>query len=60
MDTGNGIITQPMAYLGYQWSGGIAMRLGAGRIAAVSGALNGTVLEASLGFAFGVASRGAR
>lgn len=60
VDTGNGIITQPMAYLGYQWPGGIAMRLGAGRIAAVSGALNGTVLEASLGFAFGVPSRGAR
>lgn len=57
VDTGSGIVTQPMAYLGYEAPSGIAARFGAGRIRAVSGALSGTVVELSVGFVFGVPAR---
>ena len=57
VDTGGGIVTQPMLYVGYDAAPGLVVRLGTGLIKSVRGPLQGTVIEASVGFAFGVASR---
>ena len=60
VDTAGGAIVQPMAYLGYEITPGVALRVGAGRIQALRGPLKADVVEMSLAFTFGVASRGYR
>lgn len=56
VDTGNGAVVQPMAYLGVQLSRALSLRLGAGRVVS-GGALDSNVLDLTLAYAFGVASR---
>jgi len=52
-----GAIAQPMAYLGYELSPGLAVRVGAGRIRGWRGPLDGDVVELSLAYGFGVSGR---
>ena len=47
-----------MAYVGWQATPAIALRLGAGKIATRQGPLDSPVVELSLAFTFGVASGG--
>lgn len=60
VDTAGGAVVQPMAYIGYDLNPSIALRVGAGRLRALRGPLDANVVEASLAFSFGVASRGYR
>jgi hypothetical protein len=60
VDTQGGALVQPMAYLGVDLTRDFALRIGAGRIKALKGALNASVVEASLVFSFGVAEHGYR
>lgn len=60
VDTTGGFVVQPMAYLGWQVTPAVALRLGAGKIATRQGPLDSPVLELSLAFTFGVASDGRR
>jgi hypothetical protein len=57
VDTEGGAIAQPMAYLGYELSPGLAVRVGAGRIRGWRGPLDGGVVELSLAYGFGVSGR---
>ncbi|MEO8122842.1 MAG: hypothetical protein ABI633_02225 [Burkholderiales bacterium] len=57
VDTGNGAIVQPMAYVGVNLSRSLSLRLGAGRIKSGGGGLDSNVLDLTLAFSFGVASR---
>ncbi|HUG25790.1 hypothetical protein [Piscinibacter sp.] len=58
IDTGGGGLAQPMAYLGVDLSPAVLLRVGAGRIFALGdGALDASVVDVSLAFTFGVASR---
>ncbi len=56
VDTGNGAVVQPMAYIGVNLSRALSLRLGAGRVMS-GGGLDSNVLELTLAFSFGVASR---
>ena len=58
VDTTGGFVVQPMAYVGWQATPAIALRLGAGKIATRQGPLDSPVVELSLAFTFGVASGG--
>ena len=49
-----GSIVQPMAYLGYQISPSVALRVGAGRVKALRGPLAAPVIDLSLAFTYGV------
>jgi hypothetical protein len=60
VDTQGGALVQPMAYLGVDLTRDFALRIGAGRIKALKGALSASVVEASLVFSFGVAEHGYR
>jgi hypothetical protein len=55
--TGSGAIVKPMAYIGIDMSRSLSLRLGAGQVKASSGPLNSTVVDLTVAFAFGVASR---
>jgi hypothetical protein len=57
VDTGGGAIVQPMAYIGYDLTRSLSLRLGAGKVKAASGPLDSTVVDLTLAFSFGVASR---
>lgn len=58
VDTGGGAVAQPMAYVGVDLTRALSMRLGAGRVKAISGnGLDSNVLSLALAFSFGVASR---
>ncbi len=57
VDTAGGAILQPMGYLGYELQPGVALRVGAGRIRGWRGPLDGSVVELSLAYRFGVAGR---
>ena len=52
-----GAVMQPMLYASYAFTPSLALQLGAGRVKALHGALNSTVFDLTLGYAFGVASR---
>ena len=52
-----GAIVQPMAYASCALSPSFALQLGVGRVKALHGELNSTVVDLTLGYAFGVASR---
>ena len=54
VDTGSGIVAQPMVWLGCDIGTSLVARVGVGRIRALKGPLDGRVVEATLGFAFGV------
>jgi len=54
---GSGAIVKPMAYVGYDFTRSLSLRLGAGQVKAVSGPLDSTVVDLTLAFSFGVASR---
>ncbi|HMN75752.1 MAG TPA: hypothetical protein PKC97_06780 [Burkholderiaceae bacterium] len=56
VDTGNGAVLQPMVYAGVRLSPSLSLRLGAGRVMS-DGALASNVLDLTLAFSFGVASR---
>ncbi|WP_295639073.1 hypothetical protein [uncultured Methylibium sp.] len=60
VDTAGGALVQPMAYIGYALTPGVALRVGGGRIQGLRGPLKGDVVEVSLAFTFGVTSRGVR
>lgn len=60
VDTSGGLVMQPMAYAGIDIARGLALRVGAGYIKSVRGPLGSPVIEASLAYTFGVASRGVR
>lgn len=60
VDAAGGALVQPMAYLGYDIAPGLALRLGAGHVQSLRGDLSSHVIEASVAFSFGVASRGYR
>jgi hypothetical protein len=60
VDTQGGALVQPMAYVGVDLTRDFALRIGAGRIKSLKGALNANVIEASLVFSFGVAEHGYR
>lgn len=60
VDTAGGALVQPMAYVGYALTPGVALRVGGGRIQGLRGPLKGDVVEVSLAFTFGVTSRGVR
>ena len=55
--TGGGAIVQPMAYVGLDLTRSLSLRLSGGRVKAFNGPLDSTVLDLSLVFDFGVASR---
>ena len=55
--TGSGAIAQPMAYLGFDLGRAWSLRVGAGRVKSFDGPLDSTVLDLTLAFAYGVASR---
>ncbi|MCB2022161.1 MAG: hypothetical protein KDG44_15305 [Burkholderiaceae bacterium] len=57
VDTGNGAVVQPMAYVGVDLSRSLSLRLGAGRVMSGGGGLDSNVLDLTLAFSFGVASR---
>jgi hypothetical protein len=57
VDTGGGAVVQPMVYLAMDLSDAAGVRLEAGRIRALNGALNSNILDVSFSFAFGTASR---
>ncbi len=48
-----GAIFQPSAYVGFQVTPAVALRVGAGRVKATSGPLSGTFVDASLVFSYG-------
>lgn len=51
-----GVIVQPMAYVGYQLSPSVALRVGAGRVKALHGPLASPVVDLSLVFTYGVSA----
>ncbi|NUZ05961.1 hypothetical protein [Piscinibacter koreensis] len=51
-----GAVIQPMVYAGYQFTPAFGLRVGAGRIRALDGPLNATVLSALLTVTYGVSS----
>ncbi len=55
--TGSGAIVKPMAYVGVDLPRSLSLRLGAGQVKAVNGPLDSTVVDLTLAFTFGVASR---
>ena len=57
VDTGNGAIVQPMVYVGVDLSPSLSLRLGTGRVISGGGGLDSNVLDLTLAFSFGVASR---
>ena len=57
VDTQGGFLVQPMAYLGYQWSPAVTVRVGGGRIKATQGPLNSGVLDLSVAFSWGAPAR---
>jgi hypothetical protein len=60
IDTQGGALVQPMVYLGMDVTRDLSLRVGAGRIKALHGALDAGVVEASVVFTFGVAEHGYR
>lgn len=60
VDAAGGALVQPMAYVGFDLTPGLALRVGAGHVKSLRGDLSSNVVEASLAFSFGVASRGYR
>lgn len=60
VDTAGGALVQPMAYVGFDLSPSVALRVGGGRIQGLRGPLKGDVVEISLAYTFGVTSRGVR
>jgi hypothetical protein len=58
IDTGGGALAQPMAYLGVDLNPATSLRVGTGRVRALrSGGLDAQVVDVTLAFTFGVASR---
>lgn len=57
LDTAGGAIVQPMAYLRMDLGEVVGIRLGAGRVRSLKGALNSNVADLVVNFAFGTASR---
>jgi len=55
--TGSGAIVKPMVYAGVDLTRSLSLRLGAGQVKAVNGPLDSTVVDLTLVFSFGVASR---
>ena len=51
-----GSIVQPMAYVGWQLTPAVALRLGAGRVKALHGPLSATVADLSVTISYGVSS----
>jgi hypothetical protein len=60
VDSQGGAIAQPMAYVGFDLNPALALRVGAGRIKSLKGALNSSVVDVTLAFTFGVAGHGYR
>jgi len=60
IDTQGGALMQPMAYVGFDISRDMSLRIGGGRVKSLKGALNANVVEATLAFTFGVAGHGYR
>lgn len=60
VDTMGGGLAQAMVYAGYDINRSLSLRVGAGRVKAMKGALNSRVVEVSLAFAFGVVGHGYR
>jgi len=56
VDTG-GAVVQPMVYVAMAMTDQVGLRLEAGRIKSVNGALDSNILDVSLSFAFGTSSR---
>ena len=57
VDSGSGGIVQPMLYAGWRLTPAISARVGAGRVRSTHGALDSTVVDAGLAFAFGAGHR---
>lgn len=57
LDTSGGAIVQPMAYLGMDVTKVTGIKLSAGRVKSLKGALNSNVADLSVNFAFGTSSR---
>ena len=55
VDTGGGLLLQPMAYLGYRINPSLALRLGAGRVQSRHGGLAANVVDLTLAYSYGVA-----
>lgn len=57
LDTSGGAIVQPMAYLGMDLTKVVGIKLSAGRVKSLKGALNSNVADMSVNFSFGTGSR---
>ena len=57
VDTSGGAVMQPMAYLGMDMTKVVGIKLSAGRVKSLKGALNSNVADLSVNFAFGTSSR---
>jgi hypothetical protein len=57
VDTGGGAVMQPMVYLGMDLTDAVELRLGAGRVKSLKGSLDSNIVDMSVSFAFGTASR---
>lgn len=59
VDSTGGAIAQPTAYVGYDITPAVALRVGVGRIKSLqNGPLDSTVVEAAVSFSYGVLSHG--
>ena len=57
VDTSSGAVVQTMVYLGMDLTDAVGLRLSAGRAKSIKGALNSNIVDMSVSFAFGTASR---
>jgi hypothetical protein len=57
VDTSGGAVAQPMIYLDKDLTDAVGLRLSVGRIKSLYGALNSNIVDMSVNFAFGTASR---
>ncbi len=60
VDTGGGALIHPTAYVGFDITPAVALRVSAGRLKSMRGDLDSSSVGIDLAFSFGVASRGFR
>jgi hypothetical protein len=60
VDTSGGALIQPTAYLGFDITPAVALRVTAGRLKSLRGDLDSSTVGVGMAFSFGVASRGFR
>ena len=57
VSSGGGAVVQPMAFVAYQWTRALGLKVSAGEIKSVNGALNSAVLDVAVDFDYGAISR---